>query len=702
MKYEIFALFCVVALTLSTGLTSGATAKLYDVDYRSPPEIEDLVLSQNVNNDTQQLSTTISEWQRDLGPGVMPNGTYWGTYFTGSKLQNYYQPSWYENIVAADPIWPTHDYLSSARYSYGLVAAHFNWTRQVLMNGASEWWIRTPLSPQSIEASNGLVMAVFKNRGTNASLVSLESSFQTNNTYMRPSIGGYIPDDYILFQFEQGNKGYPVWSMGYTYTYIDFISGYGRVANDRLYLKVNSILRPETDYIIALVWRMPPALGPTSSVFSYWTGPENVTGRWSHFEFAEYDVAYATPIYAEYESWNFTQMGNQSLDQPLDMDWSFIFTEGIGAGGLFGKTMTFASNGTLSLYPFVNLTRSGYQHMSFMLPFISPTNVTVEPEIHQAYYFPAFSPAHMWTFNDGLPYFDPNIWYNYTDFILFSSSGNINFSGSYYFNQYDHWNVKVELNFMGSPPNYNATRYYNVTLLCYERTRPAKLWTSLVETSPYSFNTSWNPWLRPHLSVLGDATYDSYSPDGGHLSPRGYEEYLYYEVYMSARGTDGQWVMKTGSLSGNPILTFHFPQIIWISPMEWRLTKGASQEIIRLSQEDGYYAQVQDWWGEHHFGEAIRTKFYSEAAAKGGGDGIIHDGLSNLMNAFIEFGKWLYIIAVSFVGQLIKFIGEVLDAITAIVIYLAWLVAPAGFMLEVGWAAKYSKRLTHVKGEEDV
>lgn len=697
MKYEIFALICIFVMVLSTGQTSGATAKLYDVDYRYPSEISNLILTQNVNNDTQQFATTISEWQSDLGTSMMPNGTYSGTYFTGSKLHHYYKPSWSERFQIY-PEWNNATRLEIGQYSYVLISAHFNWSPQIIMNGASEWWIRPPISPQSIEIQHGLIMGIFANKGSNASNVYLEPNYLTSPYYrsaqpgyggalstplMRPTITGYIPQDYITYQFS-GTTGQPVYNPFLMQSDSLFIMGEGKIANDRIYLKVNSILHPDTDYIISLVFRLPQRLGPTSGFYTYWSGMTNLS-KWSHMQIYEFQQQIAIPIQTEFGRWTMNETANMSLDQPLDMDWSFIFTEGIGAGGLFGKKMAFSSNSTLSLYPYYN---SSFQdeYMSFMIPFISDDNVTVAPEIHNSFYLPigGYYPAsrpHWWSFTDYLPYF---IWfgsYNYSDFVLFSSDYELNKTT---FNVDDPWNVKVKLNFLGGGPGRNQTRFYNITLLCYERIRPDKLWSDFIDNVTTSYNTSWSPMLRPSLNCSG------------------VEIKLNYEVYCSARGTSLPWALYRGTVSGWPLYWFHFPQKIWVDPMEWKLTKEGVEALIELSQSDPYIANLQDWWGQTYYGEMMKFKFYDKTSALGGGNGIVRDTLSELLEIFKKIGEWLYIVGVAFIGQLIKFIGEVLDAVTAIVIYLAWLVAPGAFMLEVGWAAKMSKRLTHVKGEEDV
>jgi hypothetical protein len=680
-------------MIFSTGQTSGATAKLYDVDYNPSPSISDFVIPQNLNNDTQDLRTTISEWQRDLNVNVMPNGTYWGSYFSPSKFANSYKPTWYENralitpsyMIDPDPgsTWTHKDYyLDYARYSYCLVASHFNWSRQVLMNGASEWWVRLPVAPQSIEATYGITMAIFSGVSNNASDVYLMTDYRSNNTMIRPAIHEMTPQDYIIYQFRGAQSGDPLYSAGLMHQPVSFLVGDGVIGNDYIYLKINSVLKPETDYIIALAWRMPVLLS-NDCLYTYWAGDTNLSGRWSHMMYSEFDLTCQSPgVYFQYDM---VEVGNKTIDLPLDFGWSFIFTEGIGAGGLFGKKISFQSNATLILYPFFNTSRAGYQHMSFLFPFISTQNLTVEPEIHQAIgspqgYGPAF-PHHVWGFGGAAIYeFDTNIWYNYTDFILFSSSLNLTFgTGGYHFTNDDRWNVRVDLNFLGEPPNLNVTRNYTLTMLCYERDRAPVPWSLINESN--AWNTSYYPWARPRL--LTNTTAQSF----------------YYDIFCSARGTQGQWAMMLGTVSGHPVYTYHFPQIIWVNPMEWNLTKEGSSALIRVSQQDGYFSKMQDWWGEHYFGEMLKFKFYDKAAAYGGGEGTIGDGLSELISMFAQFGKWLYIIAVSFVGQLVKFLGEALDALTAIVLALVWLVAPAAFMFEVGTAAKMARKITHKRDE---
>lgn len=679
-------LLCVALLVSTAEFTWGAKAELYDVDFRSDPLLESVAQPQNLGNDTP-LMTTISEWERDFGPGMI-NGTYWGTYFTGSKFEHFFSPVWYEDVTVIDqiePNWTDIYNIDYGRYSYMLVSAHFNWSRQILMNGASEWWVRLPISPQSIECAHGLVMGIFNGLSTNASDVYLSTDFITNNTLMRPAIRGYMPQDYILYGFNFSMRGEPVYDPDALSPRHDFQTGIGIIGDDRIYLKVNSILKPNTDYIIALTWRMPKNFAQ-DKLFTYWSGMEELTDNRTHMVFSEFELD--SQGSSVYDCWSMSEVGNISLDREMAMDWSFIFTEGIGADGLFGHKMTFYSNATLTTYPFFNTSRTGHQHMSFMLPFISNANVTVEPEVHQGVgtprgYGPAF-PHHVWGFNSSTEYeFDPSIWYNYTDFILFSTTENLTFgTGGYKFTNDDRWNVRVDYNFVGHGAGLNNTRFYNLTLLCYERAKPAMLWSSVDENASTPWNTSYFPWARAHL-VGRDST-----------------EYFCYEIWQSGRGTDGAWAMRVGTISGNPVYTFHFPQIIFINPMEFNLTCEGAREVIRISQRDGYYGQVQDWWGEHYYGEVIKYKFYNPMAKFQNVGGTITDRLSDMLDRMRMLGEWAYTIAVEFVGQLIKFVTEAVDAIVSIIMQVRYIVAPMIFMAIVAGSGRAIKKIITEEGGE--
>jgi len=382
----VFALFCISVIVFSMGQSSGAVPKFYDAEMNYDTRFAGITREQNLANKTQIMQTTIGEWQRDLGD-IMPNGTYWGTYFTGSKFRHSFDPIWEESEALPDwwrPEWGIPSDAYRGRYSYVMVASHFNFSSQVIMNGASEWWVRLPISPQCVEAAAGLTMGVFKNLSDNSSDAYLEDDYYSNNSRMRPTIDGYMPDDYIIYEFNRydsahnsTNYGNPIYNPEWE-TSVDFTTGVGVLANDRIYLRVNSILLPNTDYIITLSWRLPKNLS-SGAMYTYWAGPDDM-GNWTHMEFSEFE--FEPDDTGDYvSSWRVQKVGSTTWDQPIDMDWSFIFTEGVGAGGLFGKRVQFQSNSTLTIFPFMNTSRSGSQHMSFMFPFIAEQNFTVEPNI---------------------------------------------------------------------------------------------------------------------------------------------------------------------------------------------------------------------------------------------------------------------------------------------------------------------------------
>ena len=670
------------SVSLLAPWSSAAKATFYDVDYKVDPLLAGIANVTNLGDPTQDLPTTIAEWQRDLGDEVMPNGTYWGTLMPGARFVNNYERVWDPDspVLWWDPVEGWYNGLSvgglGGRFSYILAASHFRWTSTVLMSGCSSWWVRLPVSPQSMERVHGLVVGIFHGE-TNASACNLLTDYRSNSTWMRPTIAGRAPDEYVYVGFDKSGWGEPALNVSQGGNVSELSTGSGAIAGDRLYLQVNSILRPDTDYVISVAFRMPDE-GP--GLTTYWAASESPCGNWSHIELSEFRLTGSGGAY--YETYTMDELGNTSMDVPMDLDWSFIFVEGIGAGGLFGKKIVVDSNATLTLYPFVNTSRSGHQHMSFMWPFISHTNLSIEPEIHQAIGSPrGAGPGfihHVWAFDDMSYEFDPDIYYNYSDFVLFSSSVHLRWGASgYQFTEDDRWNVRVDLNLEGNiPADLNWTnltsRHYEFTVLCYERVRPPVMWSTVNES--LAWNTSRLPWARPHLDRTDSSTY------------------FYYEVWCSARGTDGQWAMQTGTVSGMPVYTYHFPQVIYIDAVSLKITSQMGEKWIGLSQKDGFYSQIQDWWGEHYFGEALRTKFY-EPMQLFGPNGLIMNKLSEIWDFFIGWGKWFYAGLVQFVGQIITFAQDVFDAITGIVWTLRSLVAPVAMMSIVSIGARLNNKL---------
>jgi len=202
----------------------------------------------------------------------------------------------------------------------------------------------------------------------------------------------------------------------------------------------------------------------------------------------------------------------------------------------------------------------------------------------------------------------------------------------------------------------------NLTLLCYERPRSQIEWADVDVDGRY--NTSWNPLTRTIVEY----------PDGSEIG-------LYYEVYCSGRGTDGQWGMQTGTISGKPVFSYHFPQQIFLSSIEFNITSEDVNKIVEITNNDPYYSTVQDWWGQHAIYSAIATKLGIEMRNIGIRGYILDknsdQGLMDLMRGFLD---WLYVILAEFAGRAWSFAEDVWLMVSEMIYNMRYLVAPIMLM----------------------
>ena len=699
-----------------------AEAEALDVYIQSDPLFDDVNDPVNIY-DMDRTDTTIGEWERDFGD-EMPNGTYFGPFLPPSRFDFNLRPSFFRNST-------TNNF--DARYTYVMVSGHFNLSQNSIMAGASEWWVRTPISPRSIEAYLGLTMSIFKNVD-NASKVRLHGNYSTGLDALalkaRAAHNGYCPD--IVAEF---GCTAPSNSIGEPLSEHPIQSDM-MIANDRLYLQVNAVLEPSIDYVISLGFRMPI----DSTLTTYLSSAESPSGGWSVVDIGE---VYVEPVVGFYTYIDL--IDSQKVELPIDLDWSFIFTEGVGLGGLFGKKLYIPANHTLVVYPFFNTSMSGSQYMSFNLPFISDDKVNVTPGVHNvnhddpwnfssgdSWFYPEIeyttllsedaaagsdiiivdSVDHFWLgkyirvidddhsetnfvkaingnevtlyydlYNDMSTAKNAHVWcwipmgWNYTDFILFSTNDTLDWAT---FRSDDRWNVLVE--FLFNDP-------ITLTLLCYVEDRPKLLWTQA-----WFNNTTRNPYYHPY----------TYGRDEGAAGTHR----LHYNVWCSARGTDGQWVIRNGTASGRETYTHYFPNTIHLS--------GAYYEVVNETDSErvvDVLSRALNFMRDNVLGDettltpqglllgAFRNaimKIWNGLSEFGGW---VLDGLSNVWESIKRFGNMIYTRIVEFIGKIWNFISDVVDTIASFWDTLRYLVAPIMLIAIIVGGSKMSKKLMTGRGD---
>lgn len=721
--------FAFIVLVLMQSWTVVAETEAVKVDFDSDPMFTNINVPINIDNATSR-DTVIGEWKRDLGDD-MPNGTYYGSLLSPSLFRNNAVPSW----------WTDDQYAEHGQFTFVTVSAHFNLTEQQIMAGASEWWVRTPFDPVSIEATAGMILAIFNDQ-TNTSAVTLYDGWNNGgtgrlyeNTAPRPTMDGLVPDVYV-----------PYWPMG-DFEWLDAVGrpftdfdnqDIFRMVNDHLYLRVDAVLMPSRDYVITFAFRLPPE----ESLFTYWSTSETPTGRTSIVAFYEMEIA---------DNGDVTRLDQAIMNFSLDLDISFMFVEGVGFGGMFGKKVEVHQGTTLVVYPYLNTSRSGSQYPSFCLPFITNEAVSIHPQIHQGSGSSPGDSLHTWHFNAAggegswyTYYFNPStiittvlaekaekgnmsvvvddptglyvgmyivvndddspgqadiiqaidgdeiflsqplmwpmeldenadltgyadVYYDYNDFILFSSNRTLDWAT---FDDDDRNNVAVYLTF-------NSTA--NITLLCSNQDRPNVSWSELSNR----WNSSLTPWGRPSIGDRWNA------PNSRHMIA-----WMSYDVWMSGRGTPGQWATVDTDSDGMVSYNYHFPNRIELSSGTWYLYNDTSEEELLWEE---LWELAKENFAEGHFLTALKYGFLTLVAYMVEGGlavyGYIKDGLHNAMAVVAKWGDMIYTRLLEFAGWLFNVIQEAIDTIAGWWAAFKYLVAPMVMILFIGLTSKVAAYL---------
>lgn len=651
--FVVTVLVCLVLLISTCAMAImaiAATETEIQIDLRPDPAFSDIMNRQELGNGSIPTST-IDHWQNDLG-GDFPNGTYYGTLFEGSAFEvTKFRPYWY----------PYDQTASTGRFSFAMLSGHFNFTARTIMSGASEWWLKVPILASSVEVSAGIYLAIFEGASDLDQIQFDEQPYGNKYFHIRPSWNGHVPDDFVFYYFPDwvDHRGDPAFDH----------SGAGDlyVNNDHVYLRVHSILRPETDYVISIAFRLPEE----GSLTTLWTGAESPAGRETRICWADYLI---TDIDSN-DTYAFNMTGQEIVDIDMDLDWSFIFTEGVGDGGLFGFRFEVVNGTTLYTYPFLNTTvdpaKDGLIHPSFMLPWVSDDEFEINFYVSNMLDEGKIGPQdfHHWQFepdgdNPTSQTFTwwPDINYTYRDFALFSVNWTLDFDNiDYPFTDEDRYNVRLGYTFLNSG---------NLTLLCYDIDRPTIDWSDI---EPWHDNSTTWPWARPFI-------FDS--SDYGVFT-------LNYGIFNSAYGTEGEWAqVQQNTTTGRKIFTYHFPNRIDLSPMEWTIKQKDSEDA--MSPAEVAWQESYELWGKGHKFRAIAQAFKATAMTiwEGGTRivAFIHDGISDLWEGMKALGEWLWTSMVSLYETIVSFFEDLVDILVDMWDVVKYLVSPLILMAIYGAA----------------
>jgi len=646
-----FLWILLLSMIASAYIAQAATEEYVEVELRPDPAFADVTVRQELGeDDIGQLVTTIDVWREDLGEDA-PNGTYYGTLIQGSGFEHRYRPYWL----------PKDDIGKTGRFSYTMLAAHFNFSASIIMSGCSEWWLKVPVLASSIEWSHGLYVALWEDSDDLDAIGFDEDPFYSHAVYVRPSYGGYAPDDIVAY-----------WPANISSHYGDPVTeGRGdlHVANGHVYVKVHSVIKPETDYILATYFRLPAA----GRLRTIWTTAESPAGSETRLCFADYNIV---DNWDDNHTYYHNMTGQELTTVGMDLDWSFIFTEGVGAG-LFGLRLPVENGTVISLVPFFNTTTTGDGtiHMSFMLPWFSADTFSMTfgvRNLRDEGVMGGFEFAH-WQFepNGGDPAAFTFSWYSdlawdYDDFALFSTNWTLDFDdASNPFTEDDQWNVVVDFYF------HNAG---NLTLLCFDEDRAPIAWSD-VEVFPTN-STKW-PFAKNAIWRSDESA-----------------EFLNYGVMCSARGTTGQWAIRSQTASGDIVLTHYFPSRIYLSTARYRLLRA--DEVVELSPAEEAWKEANDLWASKHYALAIVTAIKAAILTVWEGvsalKGWIVDGLTSVWEGMKALGHWLYTNLVSFFEKIVNFFEDLADLTLDIWDVLRYLVAPVLLMAVFGGMTRIPRK----------
>ena len=673
LAIRIFAISWIVIIYLSVcSQIVKADAEQLEIDFQSDPWFDDYNVPVNIDNATAS-DTVIGEWERDFGTDI-PNGTYYGTLLPPGLFHFEYKSEWIH--IEQDGLWYHPDrpgeYGNLAHYI--MLTSHFNLSSQKIMSGTSEFWVRLPVHPDSIEPEYGVSIAIFKDQ-TNIKAPYLESQMSYYRLGLRnlsmdvhgtngfsavpsdcevfPTIGGYTPDNIIRIRELPGVLGGTL-RTGSGFNYL--------VTSDHVYVRVDAVLEPSTDYLFSVIFRHPRE----SKLYTYWSTAESPAGRETGIYFAQVFHSWNTGVITAYVD------SSDVINFSLDLDWSFIFTQGVGMGGLFGKRLEIEKGDSILIRPYFNLT-DDEKYMSFMIPMVSDDDLNIAPRVwqgvvpHETFLPPVIT---FWNFTDGSYWFNNTIDWEYHDFVLFSTSQTINSTD---FGLNNSWNVAVELLFNSSA---------NVTLLCYKEDRVKVTWASLNHTG--WANQSTNPFFRNEFWDNGSKVMSSF----------------HFNVYCSGRGTDGQWAIRNGTPSTGFIYTHYFPREIHLSSAQWEVVnESASADAMT------YYELAIYHWNHYSIGHRLKAIWYAIRAAiqeiwngakKFGG--YLRDGLHNVWDSMKRFGSWIYTKIVEFVGKIWNFIDNVIDTIAGFWESFQYIIAPIAMIIIITGGGTVAKKMLQSKG----
>ena len=224
----------------------------------------------------------------------------------------------------------------------------------------------------------------------------------------------------------------------------------------------------------------------------------------------------------------------------------------------------------------------------------------------------------------------------------------------------------------------------NLTLLCYNAPTDRVSWGVGID------NSSVSPLITPTLEHLGvNWSYNDTAPLDDWVYP------LCYDVWVSLRGTDGQWAQRNGSAETGYTYTHHFPQIVTLSASKWTLRNDTTEKDAEI---DSYWDLATKAWSEGHF---LRAAYYAFRGTMAGlwdsGSfiaGYVTDFLSDAWDRMVQIGAWIKTSITEFVGKIWSMVQSAVDTLLDFWGIISNLVAPSVMMIGTGLAVLTVRRIS--------
>lgn len=510
----VLGLFLLTSIFFSTISARASTTNLVENEFTAEfsPLVGNPDEAGNMYDETNrsEIRTGFNTWEEDWGEGEVPKGIYVGTAFAPSVLDTGIQRV-YRRCV----------------FEVGFTA---NFSAKEIMNGASSFWVKIPV--------------VFDD-----SLFNLSTFYPHHMMTLQPFINGFFVH-----------------------------SPQTIVVGSSVYVNFHYIIQPETDY--EFLFRFPihywsPSLIPVYGNYDHTISPkvlltdekvsvnDNSFYSWLTTDKPLGDYM-TSPSYDDFDGVSITQ-----LPSSVSLGFSFIFTNGIGIGGLFGRSYNIVpysplsySTGDNTEFKIVSrISHDGVsgRNVSIVIPFYSIDPVyLVRAEVF------IYNSSHA---RFGMLHTDAyNISNNYSGMFIFSFPSALT---------------------LLSPPSAGIP----VAIYLYVRNSIGSV-GSITFLHSSNLNASAIPDISGTSLYFDDTlifNYYAYDVFSWHLDKDtvSLSRFMYYDFVCYSEMKDGMWAWVWHNASGGVQYDYVFRQKIYVPITIYNVTNGDTGETVYVGT-NGY------------------------------------------------------------------------------------------------------------------